>query len=61
MKADEIIKLAKEMRAAQKRYFAGARDELPACRELERRLDQALKDHEGGQGKLFDSAEGITP
>lgn len=57
MTPDQIIHLAREMRAAQKRFFAGDRDSLPVARDLEKRLDQALAEYGDKQGKLFGGEE----
>lgn len=46
MTPDEIIKLAKETRDAQKRYFATRdRYDLSMSKAMEHQLDQAIEDY----------------
>ena len=46
MTSDEIIKLAKKTRDAQKSYFATReRIALNTSKELERKLDKAIEDY----------------
>ncbi len=46
MTADEIVKLAKEVRDAQKSYFlTRSRTELDRSKKLERTLDKAIEDY----------------
>lgn len=46
MTSDEIIKLAKKTRDAQKRYFATRdRYDLSMSKALEHQLDQAIEDY----------------
>jgi hypothetical protein len=55
----EFIELVRQMRAAQKRYFAVRREggdhieALEASRRLERQVDKALAESERGQGALL--------
>ena len=46
MTSDEIIKLAKETRDAQKAYFKTRdRGDLERSKRLERQLDKAIEEH----------------
>jgi hypothetical protein len=46
MTPDEIIKLAKETRDQQKRYFlTRAKSELDKSKQLEKRLDKAIDEY----------------
>lgn len=55
MTADEIIKLAKEMRDAQKSWFLyHNRSDLDLSRKLERQLDTAIDEYLDPQPTLFE-------
>lgn len=50
----DFMKLVGEMRAAQKAYFKNrGYDAQSAAMKLERDVDKAMADHDGGQAKLF--------
>lgn len=54
MTPDEIIKLAKETRDVQKRYFATRdRYDLSMSKALEHQLDQAIEDYQNPKTDLF--------
>lgn len=54
----EFMKLVGEMREAQKLYFKSRTyDAQTAAMRLEAAVDKAMREHEGGQGKLFGDAE----
>ena len=54
MTADEIIKLAKEMRDAQKSWFlCHNRSDLDKSKRLERQLDAAIDEYLDPQPTLF--------
>ena len=50
----DFLQLVKKLRAAQKKYFR-TRDAnvLLYSKELEKEVDRALEELEGGQGELF--------
>jgi len=53
----DFMKLVGEMRAAQKAYFKNrGYDAQSAAMKLERDVDKAMADHDGGQAKLFGDA-----
>ena len=55
MTADEIIKLAKEMRDAQKSWFlCHNRSDLDKSKRLERQLDAAIDEYFNPQPSLFE-------
>lgn len=55
MTADEIIKLAKEMRDAQKSWFlCHNRADLDKSKRLERQLDAAIDEYLDPQPTLFE-------
>ena len=54
MNEKEIIKLAKQVRDAQKRYFATrSRMDLAASKQLERELDEAIEQYEHENPQLL--------
>ena len=54
MTEKEIIKLAKQVRDAQKRYFATrGRMDLAASKQLERELDDAIEEYEHENPQLL--------
>lgn len=56
MKLEQLADLVRQMRAAQRLYFATHKpDALSRAKELERRTDQALKALADKQRRLFPS------
>lgn len=54
MTEKEIIKLAKQVRDAQKRYFVTrSRMDLAASKQLERELDEAIEQYESENPQLL--------
>lgn len=54
MKIDDLAKLVREMREAQRSYFTERSPQwLSKAKELERRVDRAVADVLDKQGKLF--------
>lgn len=54
MTEKEIIKLAKQVRDAQKRYFATrGRMDLASSKQLERELDEAIEEYEHENPQLL--------
>lgn len=51
----ELLELVRQMRAAQKRFFANRaeRGDLEKAKDLERRVDAAIEAKKNGQGSFL--------
>lgn len=58
MSYEEFVVLVKKMRTAQREYFRGRREsQLRTCKELEKAVDEAIKEFGRGPEMFAEEAE----
>lgn len=52
----QLIKLTKEMRVLQRKYFKGDKSVLEACKDKEKEVDAFIKSIENNESKLRETS-----